>query len=72
MRAIRLFIYCNIFLLVGCRSIVMNGDVDICANAYLPCLNQTENNLLVTSQGKIKLELNGKKAQGQDKFNDAV
>ena len=47
---------------MGCRTLIKKESIDICANANLPCLAKTENVLLVTNQGKIKLELYGELA----------
>lgn len=47
---------------MGCRTLVNKESIDICANSQLPCLDKTENVLLVTNKGKIKLELYGELA----------
>ncbi len=47
---------------MGCRTLIKKESIDICADANLPCLAKTENVLLVTNQGKIKLELYGELA----------
>ena len=62
MKTIRLFILVNIAFLMGCRTFVEKESIDICANSNLPCIAKTENVLLVTNQGKIKLELYGELA----------
>ncbi len=62
MNPIRLFIFINIVFLMGCQSLVKKDSIDFCANSKLPCLAKTENVLLVTNQGKIKLELYGELA----------
>ncbi len=62
MNPIRLFIFINIIFLMGCRSLEKKESIDLCSNTRLPCLANTENVLLVTNQGKIKLELYGKMA----------
>ena len=62
MNPFRLFIFIKLFFLMGCRTLVKQDSVDICANSQLPCLYKTEKVLLVTNQGEIKLELYGELA----------
>ncbi len=62
MNSIRLFVFINIFFLMGCRTLENKEIIDICSNFNLPCIDNNENVLLVTNKGKIKLELYGELA----------
>ena len=59
---IYIVLFINLFLIYGCSALKKNEDLNICSSTLLPCLASTEQVLLITNKGKIKLELYGKLA----------
>ena len=57
-----IFLFINLILITGCSALKKAEDVNICSSSILPCVFSTENVLLITNKGKIKLELYGKSA----------
>ena len=55
-------LYINLISLYGCATLKKNEDINICSYSKIPCLDSTENVLLITNKGHIKLELYGKSA----------
>ncbi len=57
-----IFLFVNLFLILGCANINRNEDINICSTTKLPCIESNEYVLFITNKGKIKLELYGKSA----------
>ena len=49
-----IYLFINVFFLLGCASLKQNDEVSICANSSIPCLESTEYVLLLTNCWKHK------------------
>ena len=52
----------NLILISGCSNIKKKEQINICSSTKLPCQNTSQKVLLITSKGKIKIQLYGELA----------